>query len=137
MGDQDADEEYEILDLTKYDEKWVNKVFGDISKQSAAKQLVVGTGSGWVAGWLFVKVGKVAAASIGMSVLLIQIAQHQGYIKINWNQVERSMGQARRKLEKTARRHYPGMFSNVQAFFRQNIILAGGFAGGFLMGIAF
>ncbi|ESO83793.1 hypothetical protein LOTGIDRAFT_98722, partial [Lottia gigantea] len=121
----------------KYD-GWIEKMFGDISKQTVAKQAVIGTGSGWyvVAGWLFMKVGKVAAASIGLTVLLVQVAQHQGYLTINWSQFQSSVVKARRQMEKSARKHVPGLTSNFQHFFRRNIVLAGSFTGGFLMGLA-
>uniref|UniRef100_A0A0L8GJ49 FUN14 domain-containing protein 1 n=1 Tax=Octopus bimaculoides TaxID=37653 RepID=A0A0L8GJ49_OCTBM len=95
MADSDAPE---ILDITTYtaDKRWLENIFRDVSKLSVAKQTVVGGISGWCAGMLFAKVGKVAAATVGTSLLLLQI----------------------------------------KTFFAQNVFLASGFAGGFLLGLS-
>ncbi|XP_067669141.1 FUN14 domain-containing protein 1-like [Haliotis asinina] len=131
-------EEYEILDLSEYRNKdWVQKMFGDITKQSAAKQVVVGAAGGWFAGFLFIKVGKMAAASLGTTILLVQLAQHQGYIRVNWNKVEQGVNRAKEELHKEANKRYPGILQNTKKFLQQNVLLAGSFAGGFLFGVAF
>lgn len=33
------------------------------------------------------KIGKVAACAVGGGIIMLQIAAHQGYIKINWDKV--------------------------------------------------
>lgn len=38
-------------------------------------------------GFTLIKVGKAAAAAIGSGILILQIANHNGYIKINWDKV--------------------------------------------------
>ncbi|XP_076435889.1 FUN14 domain-containing protein 1-like [Babylonia areolata] len=139
-SDSEVSEEYEVLDLSNINENWfrqlTKRTLGDISRQSALKQFGVGSGTGVLAGWLFVKVGKVAAATLGTTVLLIQVAQHQGYIQINWDRVRSSMRRAEREVHRTANRHYPGLVRNFRDFVQQNLFLAVGFGGGFLVGMA-
>uniref|UniRef100_A0A090XAR5 Putative fun14 family protein n=1 Tax=Ixodes ricinus TaxID=34613 RepID=A0A090XAR5_IXORI len=64
-------------------DSWPVSFFRDLTKASPAKQLTVGGVSGWCVGFVFTKAGKVAATAIGGSLLLFQIAQHQGYVKVN------------------------------------------------------
>ncbi|KAL8625004.1 hypothetical protein ACOMHN_012013 [Nucella lapillus] len=139
-SDSEASEEYEVLDLSNINENWLRqmskRLLGDITRQSAAKQFGVGSATGVISGWLFVKVGKVAAATLGTTVLLIQVAQHQGYIQINWDRVRSTVRQAERGVQRSANRHYPTFVRNFREFIQQNLFLAVGFGGGFLVGMA-
>lgn len=136
-ADNDEVEEFEIVrfDETHLRQIW-KQLLGDITRQSAAKQLGVGTVSGLLAGWLFVKVGKMAAMSLGTSLLLIQVAQHQGYIQINWNRIQTQMNVAKSTARNAAHRHYPGFIKSCKEFVQKNMFLALGFGGGFFIGIA-
>lgn len=49
-------------------------------------------------------------------VLIYQIAQHKGYIKINWNRLNSEMETARREIERRAKRNYGGVIQNVGTF---------------------
>ncbi|XP_060065494.1 FUN14 domain-containing protein 1-like isoform X2 [Ylistrum balloti] len=137
-GNPDDNEPFEVLDLEaiRRGNNWIQKVFGDISKQSAAKQVAIGGATGWISGYLFVKVGKIAAATLGTTIILVQIAQHQGYLQINWSKVEREANRARMEIRREANRNMSKL-QHIQNFFRQNIFLGTGFAGGFLIGLAF
>lgn len=130
----DDDEEYEILDVRN--RGWMERTFRDLTKASVAKQLSVGGVSGWCAGYLFGKVGKAAAAAVGGSLLLLQVAHHQGYITVNWSKVDQSVKKAKRKIQNDADTIIPMMVQEVQEFVTQNVFLAGGFTGGFLIGLA-
>ncbi|XP_033761244.1 FUN14 domain-containing protein 1-like isoform X2 [Pecten maximus] len=134
----DNNEPFEVLDLEaiRRGNSWLQKVFGDISKQSAAKQVAIGGATGWVSGYLFVKVGKIAAATLGTTIILVQIARHKGYLQINWSKVEREANEVRREIRREANRNLSKL-QHIQTFFRQNIFLGTGFAGGFLIGLAF
>ncbi|EDL35724.1 FUN14 domain-containing protein 1 isoform 2 [Mus musculus] len=73
------DESYEVLDLTEYARRhhWWNRVFGHssgpmVEKYSVATQIVMGGVTGWCAGFLFQKVGKLAATAVGGGFLLLQ-----------------------------------------------------------------
>uniref|UniRef100_A0A4X2QWJ7 FUN14 domain-containing protein 1 n=1 Tax=Xenopus tropicalis TaxID=8364 RepID=A0A4X2QWJ7_XENTR len=108
------DESYEVLDLTEYARRhhWWNRLFGRNSgplteKYSVATQIVMGGVSGWCAGFLFQKVGKLAATAVGGGFLLLQIASHGGYIQIDWKRVEKDVNKAKRKIKKEANKSVP------------------------------
>ena len=42
-----------------------------------------------------------------------QIAQHQGYIKINYKEVQADIERTRGRITREANRHYPGLVENV------------------------
>lgn len=115
---------------------WPLSFFKDVTKSSPAKQLTVGGISGWCAGFVFTKAGKVAATVIGGSLLLFQVAQHQGYIKVNWSRVNKDMQHAKNELARRANKNLPKAAEEGQQFFKENIFLATGFLGGFLLGMA-
>ncbi|EDL35153.1 mCG142337 [Mus musculus] len=63
---------YEALDLTEFAKKqpWWRKLFGQESrsageKYSVATQLLIGGVTGWCTGFIFQKVGKLAATAVG------------------------------------------------------------------------
>ena len=61
----------------------IQRICSDLSKAPVPKQLAVGGAAGWAAGYLTMKVGKMAATAVGGSLLLLQIAHHKGYIKVS------------------------------------------------------
>uniref|UniRef100_A0A8C6D4P2 FUN14 domain-containing protein 1 n=1 Tax=Moschus moschiferus TaxID=68415 RepID=A0A8C6D4P2_MOSMO len=75
------DDFYDMLDLTEYVRRhhWWNLVFGHssgpvVENYSVATQIVMDEVSDRCAGFLFQKVGKLAATAVGGSFLLLQIA---------------------------------------------------------------
>ncbi|CAH1777108.1 unnamed protein product [Owenia fusiformis] len=136
---EDTDEEYEILNLSEIDRTWLQRTFTHVTKASAAKQIAVGGVSGWCAGYVFAKVGKLAATALGGSLLLLQVAHYKGVITINWKKLEKDYDNAKKQITKNARKldkFAPGYVENVTEFASQNVLLAGGFTGGFLLGLA-
>ncbi|XP_023229641.1 FUN14 domain-containing protein 1-like [Centruroides sculpturatus] len=115
---------------------WLRATLDDISKASTAKQLTVGGLSGWCSGYLFTKVGKVAAAAVAGSIIFLQIAQYRGYIKVNWTTVNKDLNKAKQNLEKEAKNRLPQLVNEGQKFVEENVVLVTGFAGGFLLGLA-
>merc|ERR1711970_126873 len=100
------------------------------------KQLAVGGAAGWTAGYLTMKAGKMAATAIGGSLLLLQIAHHKGYVKVDWNKMTNdSSSLANQVKEKLHLRSKTGM-EKFQDFAAKNVYIAGGFTGGFFLGIA-
>ncbi|XP_065223213.1 FUN14 domain-containing protein 1 isoform X2 [Planococcus citri] len=110
------------------------KVVDDVGKTSALRQLVIGGTTGWLTGYTLIKVGKATAAAIGSGILLLQIANHNGYIKINWDKVTKRAEELSEKMEDSAAK--PNLLKKVTMFLRQSSPLAGGFTGGFFLGIA-
>ncbi|XP_007954835.1 FUN14 domain-containing protein 2 [Orycteropus afer afer] len=141
------EENFEPLDLAEFARKqpWWRKLFGQGSgpsaeKYSVATQLLIGGVTGWCTGFIFQKVGKLAATAVGGGFFLLQIANHTGYIKVDWQRVENDMKKAKEQLK--LRKN--GQISNevrskaeeVLSFVKKNVVVTGGFFGGFLLGMA-
>ncbi|XP_007899864.1 FUN14 domain-containing protein 1 [Callorhinchus milii] len=146
-GGQNSDEEsYEVLDLTEYARRhqWWGRVFGHNSgpiaeKYSIATQIMMGGVTGWCAGFVFQKIGKLAATAIGGGFFLLQVANHSGYVKVDWKRVEKDVNRAKRQLKKKANKAAPeinNLIEESSEFIKRNIVLASGFVGGFLLGLA-
>lgn len=67
---------------------------------------------------------------------MLQIAHHKGYIKVNWNRMTNDTnGMADKMKDKLKIKSKTGM-QKFQEFAAENVYLAGGFTGGFFLGIA-
>ncbi|XP_041111473.1 FUN14 domain-containing protein 1-like [Polyodon spathula] len=141
-----GEDTFEVMDLAEYAKKqrWWNRVFGQNSgpiaeKYSVATQIAIGGVTGWCAGFLFKKVGKVAASAVGGGFFLLQIANHTGYITVDWKRVEQDVKKAKKQLKLGAEKppkEVRTKVDEVTTFVKKNIVLTGGFAGGFLIGLA-
>ncbi|KAG5283143.1 hypothetical protein AALO_G00038800 [Alosa alosa] len=138
--EQDAevdDELYEVVDITDYARRhqWWSRVFGNNSgpiaeKYSVATQIMMGGVTGWCAGYLFQRVGKIAATAI---------ANHSGYVQVDWKKVEKDVNKAKKHLKKRANKAAPELNSFIEEsteFVKRNIVMSSGFVGGFLLGLA-
>ncbi|XDB61853.1 hypothetical protein AB1E18_015210 [Capra hircus] len=97
---------FESLDLAELAKKqpWWRTLFGQESgpsaeKYSVATQLLIGGVTGWCTGFIFQKVGKLAATAVGGGFFLLQLANHTGYIKVDWQCVEKDMKKAKEQLK--------------------------------------
>uniref|UniRef100_A0A8C7Z222 FUN14 domain containing 1 n=1 Tax=Oryzias sinensis TaxID=183150 RepID=A0A8C7Z222_9TELE len=111
---ESEDEVYEVVDLTEYARRhqWWSRVFGSSSgpiaeKYSVATQLMMGGVTGWCAGYVFQRVGKIAATAIGGGFLLLQMANHSGYVQVDWKKVEKDVNKAKKHLKKKANKAAP------------------------------
>ncbi|KAF4077704.1 hypothetical protein AMELA_G00211040 [Ameiurus melas] len=118
-GKKKDSETFDVIDLAEQVKKqrWWNKMFGNNSgpaaeKYSVATQLAIGGVTGWCAGYLFQKVGKVAASAVGGGFFLLQL------------NAEKPTKEVKTKVQE------------VQTFVKKNLVLSGGFVGGFLLGLA-
>jgi len=132
--------EVEFLDITgsaKNVMGTLQKVCKDLAKEPVTKQAAVGGISGWVVGYLSMKVGKAAATVVGGTLIFMQIAAHQGYIQVDWGKVNKDLEKNARKLKKEVEAKV-GVDSgdSVAWMLRQNAALASSFAGGVLIGMA-
>jgi len=134
------DEEFEVLDVrgtAKSSMSWVQGFVTDLTKEPVTKQVAVGGLSGWVVGYLSMKVGKVAATVVGGSLLIMQLAAHKGYITVDWNRVNKDFEKQAKKLKKEVEGQIsPQAGNEMVRFARENAVLATSFGGGVLMGIA-
>ncbi|KAK7806664.1 hypothetical protein U0070_021935 [Myodes glareolus] len=139
---------YEALDLTEFaknHQPWWRKLFGEETrsageKRSVATQLLVGGITGWCTGFIFQKVGKLAATAVGGGVFLLQLANHTGYIKVDWKRVEKDVKKAKEQLKIRKSAQIPNEVKSkteeLVSFVKQNALVTGGFFGGFLLGMA-
>jgi len=116
--------------------EWIKQHLDDLKQSSSAKQATVGALTGYTSGFVFGKFGRAAATAVGGTVLAIHFAQHYGYITINWNRVNHDVEKARKELQKKAEKDLPKLVDQLQRFLVENVLLAGGFAGGFFLGLA-
>ncbi|KAM7045163.1 FUN14 domain-containing protein 2 [Molossus nigricans] len=138
---------FESLDLAEFAKKqpWWRKLFGQESgpsaeKYSVATQLLIGGVTGWCTGFIFQKVGKLAATAVGGGFFLLQIANHTGYIKVDWQRVEKDMKKAKEQLKIRKSNHISTEMKSkaeeMVSFVKKNVLVTGGFFGGFLLGMA-
>ncbi|KAJ0182555.1 hypothetical protein K1T71_001924 [Dendrolimus kikuchii] len=111
---EDASEDAKkIVDDAK---NFIEKAIGDIGKTSATKQLILGTASGWITGFISMKIGKIAAVGLGGGVILLHIASQKGYIDINWDKINKKVDKITDKIEKEATGRSPDWFEKVERF---------------------
>ncbi|XP_030642784.1 FUN14 domain-containing protein 1 [Chanos chanos] len=143
---ESEDELYEVVDIAGYARRhqWWSRVFGSntgpiAEKYSVTTQIMMGGAAGWCAGYLFQRVGKIAATAVGGGFLLLQIANHSGYVQVDWKKVEKDVNKAKKHLKKNANKATPELSSFIEEstdFVKRNIVVSGGFVGGFLLGLA-
>uniref|UniRef100_A0A2I3RQD0 FUN14 domain containing 2 n=2 Tax=Pan troglodytes TaxID=9598 RepID=A0A2I3RQD0_PANTR len=137
----------ESVDLAEFakQQPWWRKLFGpesglSVEKYSVATQLFIGGVTGWCTGFIFQKVGKLAATAVGGGFFLLQLANHSGYIKVDWQRVEKDMKKAKEQLKIRKSTQIPNQVRSkaeeVVSFVKKNVLVTGGFFGGFLLGMA-
>ncbi|KAK3801054.1 hypothetical protein RRG08_013450 [Elysia crispata] len=110
----------------------VQRIMGDITAASAGRQAAIGGVTGCVAGYLTNKIGRVVGLSLAGTFILFQIAQHKGYVKVNWTQVQRALTKA-----KAEARIDELKLRQIRNFVEDNFFLSTGFMGGFAVGLFF
>lgn len=139
-GEEESNVEAEVEEIVENlvdsGRHWLQRWTSDVSKSSVAKQLGVGAVGGWATGFVFGKVGRAAATTLGTSLVLFQLANHYGYIKVDWKKVNKTKSDVTKDIQKNVGQYVPKFLDESKALAAQNIYLASGFAGGFLLGIA-
>jgi len=123
------------MEINKDDKSIIDKVLGDISKTSATKQLVLGTSSGWVTGFIFMKVGKAVAIAVGGGIILLEVAKENGYIKVNWNKVNKKLDKVADKVEEKITGEGPSWMDKITSFSKTHMSFTAGFVGGFFVAV--
>jgi FUN14 domain-containing protein 1 len=108
----------------------------DLSKAPAPKQIAAGAAFGWLAGYLTMKVGKMAATVVGGTLILLQIAHHKGYVKVDWNRMSDDTSGVADRIRDRLRMRSRNGYERFRDVAGQNAYLVGGFTGGFFLGIA-
>ncbi|XP_011338241.1 FUN14 domain-containing protein 1A isoform X1 [Ooceraea biroi] len=86
-------------DAARNAKSFLEKIMGEVSKTSAMKQIVIGSTSGWATGFISMKIGKITACAVGGGIIMLQIAAHHGYIKINWDKIMKKAENITDKVE--------------------------------------
>lgn len=131
----DSDTAATLEEVSKEAQSLIDKVVKDVGKSSATKQLIIGSASGWVTGFLMMKIGKMAAVTVGGSIILLQLANHKGYIDINWDKVINKVDNAAKSVEASTSKKNK-LLDKVSDFAQKNGFVAAGALGGFLIGLA-
>ncbi|OAD62302.1 FUN14 domain-containing protein 1 [Eufriesea mexicana] len=113
----------------------IDKLLGDVSKKSATKQIIIGTTSGWLTGFVTMRVGKIAAFAVGGGIIMLQIAAHQGYIKINWDKIQKKAEKITDKVEEKVTGEKTKFLDKVGKWCQNNSFVATSFIGGFIIGL--
>jgi len=129
-------ERLDLEDMASEGRSVVEKWSAELAKAPAPKQLAVGGAVGWMAGYFTMKVGKAAATAIGGSLLLLQIAHHKGYVKVDWNKMSNDTKSMAGVMKDKLQMNTKSGFEKFQEFAAKNVYVAGGFTGGFFLGIA-
>ncbi|XP_018055117.1 PREDICTED: FUN14 domain-containing protein 1 isoform X3 [Atta colombica] len=134
---EDANKEaYSSIDASQEAKSFLEKIMGDVSKSSATKQIIIGTTSGWVTGFVTMKIGKMAACAVGGGIIMLQIAAHQGYIKINWDKIMSKAEKITDKVEEKITGEGPNFMDKVGILWRKSSYIATSFLGGFIIGLS-
>ncbi|XP_043259125.1 uncharacterized protein LOC122401197 isoform X2 [Colletes gigas] len=112
----DANKEECNIDISKEAKSIIDQILGNVSKKSATKQIIIGTTSGWVTGFVTMKVGKIAAFAVGGGIIMLQIAAHQGYIKINWDKIQKKAEKISDKVEEKVTGEGPKFMDKVERY---------------------
>ncbi|XP_078038963.1 FUN14 domain-containing protein 1 isoform X3 [Augochlora pura] len=130
------DANHDEINISKETKSLIDQILGDVSKTSATKQIVIGTTSGWVTGFMTMKVGKMAALAFGGGIIMLQIAVHQGYIKVNWDKIQKKAEKITDIVEEKVTGEGPKLLDKVGRWCRNNSFVATSFIGGFIIGLA-
>ncbi|XP_006562106.1 FUN14 domain-containing protein 1 isoform X2 [Apis laboriosa] len=106
----------EELNISKHAESMIDKILGDVNKKSTTKQIIIGTTSGWLTGFITIKIGKITAFAVGGGIIMLQIAAHQGYIKINWDKIQKKAEKITDKVEETVTGEGPKFLDKVERY---------------------
>lgn len=95
----------------------------DLSKAPAPKQIFAGAACGWITGYMTMKIGKMAATAVGGSLLLLQIAHHKGYIKVDWNRMTNDSASVADRVRDKLRLKSRSGIQKFQDFAAENVYL--------------
>lgn len=117
---------------------FISKFLGDVNKSDATKQILVGAGSGWFSGYLAMRVAKTTAFAVGGGIILLQIANETGFVKVNWKKLNRNLEKVADRVEnELVNSHNKKSISDrIIDFLKNNTPFTSGFVGGFLIGMA-
>lgn len=126
--------------------EFIRNSLNDIQGMSSVSQIGIGGTAGLVTGYVLSRVGKMAAFTVGTTVLGLQVAQHLGYIEVRWGKKKSQLEQLKKKAIKAAEEsgltgskndRAEHAVKEVKSFFQNNLTFALSFSGGVLIGFSF
>jgi len=108
----------------------------DDGNKEMLRQIAMGGGAGWLTGFISMKIGKVAATAVGGAMIILQIANHKGYIKINWSRVNHDVEKVKTKLKEEATGKKADWADKVMHIVQHSSYRTISFVAGFLIGTA-
>jgi len=147
-GQEDDDSDvYEIIETPGSRTLVEQLIAMDLADRPVVQQISIGGMSGWFAAYVCKRVGKLTLSAIGGGILVLQIAHRAGYININWKRMEKDMDKVAKKVEKQVKKIKKNekdvekgviaLANKGYLYARRNAAAVSGFAGGFLLGLAF
>ncbi len=97
-----------------------------------AKELLLGGLCGWGTAFILKKFGKVAVTALGGGLLLLQLANHKGYIVVNWSQIYTQLEKTSEGEEPEEEEWLSRKIKSVRNWSRGNTYSVVGFITGFL-----
>ena len=122
--------------------EFFKKTLNDIQEMPQTNQIVIGGVSGLATGYVIAKIGKIAAFTLGSSVLMLQVAQHFGYIEIKFTKKSK-LDELKKKALKAAEdsglveQKSERAVKEVKKFLSNNLSFGLAFGGGLLIGFSF
>jgi FUN14 domain-containing protein 1 len=131
------DKSEEIIDSVK-------DALDDIRAMPKLHQILIGGSGGLVSGYVVKRAGRVAAITLGGTIILLQAAQHFGYVNINWKKVQKDLKKKADKAVKaieqssgvTDQESFDRLVRNTKIFVKDNLTFGLSFLGGVFIGIA-
>ncbi|TPP55721.1 FUN14 domain-containing protein 2 [Fasciola gigantica] len=106
----------------------IQDALNEIKKRPHREQVIMGLGSGLTAGYIFAKLGRVAALLLGGGLIALQFAVQQDCIRIEWGNV--------RSLTRRSTDNRPWLSDAAFKTISENRVFLGSFGGGFLVAVA-
>lgn len=127
--------------------EFIKNSLNEIKKMSTLNQVFVGGSAGLATGYVMSKVGRLAAFTVGSSLIMLQLAQHFGYIEIKWGKKSSKIKDLKKKAIKAAEesglldsdtqnQKFERMYGHVKKFMQENFAFGVSFGGGVLIGIS-
>ncbi|XP_017783718.1 PREDICTED: FUN14 domain-containing protein 1-like [Nicrophorus vespilloides] len=122
-------------EMSRKDESIIDKIAKHVGESSPSNQLLVGSSSGMMIGFISMKIGKIVALVIGGGILLMQLAKESNFIKINWNRINNKLDKFIGNAEGTLQKKNSKFMTRLLHFTKTNVSFTSSFAGGFFIAV--
>ncbi|XP_068733869.1 FUN14 domain-containing protein 1-like [Montipora capricornis] len=142
---EDETDGFEIIETIRSRNLAEQLLSMDFGGRPPMQQIAIGGMTGWFAGYVCQRVGKLTLSAIGGSILVMQIAYRAGYIKVNWRRMENDMNKITKGVKKQVKKIQRNdevekgilaLANKGYKYARRNVAAASGFVGGFVLGLA-